>query len=644
MASSNAEASKDHHDGDDKKSGIGGKLGEAKDHVGHSVDRVGGPTSFSFTLKEEKTVAVYPSRPLRDPAFTRNLRPVPGDPILCIDKVDVYEMLGTDKNKIASNLVWEARRVEEQEHMLLWEVSKLGETPIVRFFSDQLDSQTFRVYNEHYLVCDNTGKFFLIEVPKDTQEEEINKIEVLLSHYTCFFRQPGMNPDSAVDIQTGKLGTVANGLESSGRWVGDKIAAGGKGVSKGAHKISEAYCRHTKEHDSSEDKSLEQAEDKADSSFSGRVEYGTDKIAETTAAARQGVEKAFGKIGETVGKGVHKGADVAKDSDLYKEHEEKKKEKEEQEERDIEEEAEQAEDGEPVKSREKKGKGIKEIGSAGVGMIKAVTEGVEQAIAIGASGIRDAAVDKSRYRHGDLRAEKNKKRWDAVGSCGMALFNITRLLALLPKIWIKGAIYAGKGLLKYDPNLPQQLTGGSTKEGWLMRKNNFQAAGGWDSFYAKLRIHTLALYRSPEDPDDQPVSSVKIAKLRRIDIVQPYVTDVPHAFELTTANTTLYFSTECSDLDWSQVHKPDPAKEMCEYVNMISTLNEFLVPQRILKKMKKQEKRQEEKEAGREVKKITKEEKAAKKLAKKEEKELKRLEKKNEKSEAHSQPENTSTL
>ncbi|GAM22738.1 hypothetical protein SAMD00019534_059130 [Acytostelium subglobosum LB1] len=484
--------------------------------------------------------ADYPILMLKDPNYVATLQYT--EAILDVEKATIKPLVKGEKQP---PLFKETRFIIYKTIVDDTIILNIGH---VYIYTNYREMTACRIYPYHYMIADNYNNCFIIKFDKDTPQECLDKMEVIMTYYTSYYRVPIKEDHN--DKTAKKMDKATTKLEKGSLAVSKGLVTGGTYFAKGAAKVGDVYKNNTKAYDGPEmtEEQRRKLED-PDSDVNKSVKN-TDKMVQGSSSVKNGIVGAFGLAGSKMSEGVRK-------TDWYKEREEKKKREE-----------------ELNGKNEKKEAGAK-MGGAGVSAVTNVIGGLEEGILISSRGVRDASVDATRHKHGDYAAEVSKKKWDAAGNCTISVVNI---LSIVGTTWIKGALYAAAGAITYDPDKAQNLTGAWWKAGWVMQKSSLLSGSRWSPRWMVLRNPTIALYSSPLDPSDKPVKSFYIDKVRGVKHVGEEHAQRSHTFELVTVGESLYFSTYAPEVDWSNepILSPHPDTELHQWMDLIANLSKYV--------------------------------------------------------------------
>jgi hypothetical protein len=240
---------------------------------------------------------------------------------------------------------------------------------------------------------------------------------------------------------------------------------------------SDFYCKHRKAYKGPEGLTAEQFEKiETGDTFSGRIEGTTEDLVKGTGAVVLGVKNGFRKIGDKVSGGANAATKPVKDTEWYKKKQEKNEKKKKEKE------------AKGVKTEGGVFSGIGDIAKTGWGALSkyslilflfhyylveslsslpsyvsslsdTVKDGVEKGMVAAGTGVRDASVQATRHTDGDYAAELSKQRWNAVGNVAQSFDNAYSLLKATSTWWVKAAIYTSTGVIAYDADLPNKMSG-----------------------------------------------------------------------------------------------------------------------------------------------------------------------------------------
>eukprot|EP01102_Stenamoeba_stenopodia_P019029 TRINITY_DN7080_c0_g1_i4.p1 TRINITY_DN7080_c0_g1~~TRINITY_DN7080_c0_g1_i4.p1 ORF type:complete len:527 (+),score=134.86 TRINITY_DN7080_c0_g1_i4:324-1904(+) len=459
---------------------------------------------------------------------------------------------------------------------------------------------SLRPFRNYYLVAESKF-FFAIEVPHDLPEEEVAKIEVMFYYYSRFTRQHGVRPGEETKVDSSlvakPVGFIASAVEGGSKGIGKIFISAGTGIAKGAHATSEFYCKHTKPYKGPAgltDEQKARLDKKSSKTVSGAVETSTEGMVKGTGNVVLGVKKGFQWTGEKISDAAHATTKPVTNTEWYKKREEKKEKKHNE------------EDAKGIKKEPGVMSAVGDVAKTGWNAITNIKEGVEKGFVVAGTGIRDASVEKNRYRHGDYEAELCKQRWNSVGNVGMSFVNVLSLMKTTATFWMKAAVYTATGVIAYDADMPNKMAGPGWKEGWLMVQRDIALGVGWKSYWAVMRTHLIAFYNSPEDCERDSektadmMKPIKFSSLRKVTFETEIKAGKKFAFSVETDKKIWFLSTMCDDI----IFPPEMAgernfeAELDAWYTCMATLSEFQLNARI-KKQKQKEKKQAQLKANR---------------------------------------------
>ncbi|KAF2069227.1 hypothetical protein CYY_009452 [Polysphondylium violaceum] len=418
----------------------------------------------------------------------------------------------------------------------------------IYIYTNLKEKPCFRAYPFHYIISDNEDNIYMIKMDKDTPEDSMNKLEVILMYYSTYYRVPIKQEFNDKTAQ--KMDKATSGVEKASMGISKGLVTGGTYFAKGASKVGEVYKNNTKKYEGPEMTEEQKRELEDPNSELNKSGKGTEKFAQGTASVSKGIVQGFGFVGSKVSQGV-------RSTDWYKEREAKEKEKE------------------RLYGKNEKKEAGGNMASTGVGALCNIWGGLEEGVLISCRGVRDASVDATRHTKGDYAAEKSKKGWDAAGNVTISVINV---MSIVSATWIKGALYAAAGAISYDPDKVQSVTGAYWRAGWLATKSDLLSGSTWRTRWVVIRNPTIAVYSNSTDPADKPLVYTYLSKVKGVQKLSFERSQKEHSFEVLTNEGSLYFSCDTPTIDYSEelVQPPSPEDNISQWTNTILSVSAFI--------------------------------------------------------------------
>eukprot|EP01132_Coremiostelium_polycephalum_P006607 gene6607-8176_t len=420
----------------------------------------------------------------------------------------------------------------------------------IYIYTNLKEKPSFRAYGYHYVISDNYSNIFMIKIPKDTPQEEMDKMEVLLLYYTTYYRVPIKEKSKYEDETARKMENANSKIEKGSLVVSKGLVTGGTYFAKGAAKVGDIYKNNTTKYNgpAMTEEQRRQLEDPNHESNQSTKD--AEKFAKGTSTVKQGIVKGFGFVGSKISEGV-------RSTDWYKEKQEREKEEE------------------RLNGKNEKKEAGKDMAGTGFKAFSNVWSGLEEGVMISARGVRDASVDATNHKKGEYEAEIQKRKWNAAGSLTVSMVNV---LSIVSATWIKAAVYAAAGAISYDPDKVQVLTGAPWIQGWLSIRADLFSGSGWTERWVVLRNSTLAIYSSPTDPNDKALLYIYLQTVRGVQKLDINRIRKPFAFEIVTTSKSLYLSTDIPQVDFSDepTPPPNPEYQVNSWINTIMSISSFI--------------------------------------------------------------------
>jgi len=418
----------------------------------------------------------------------------------------------------------------------------------IYIYTNLKEKPCFRAYPFHYIISDNENNIYMIKMDKDTPEDDMNKLEVILMYYTTYYRVPIKQEFNDKTAQ--KMDKATSGVEKASMGISKGLVTGGTYFAKGAHKVGGVYKNNTKKYEGPEMTEEQRRELEDPNSEINKSGKGTEKFAQGTASVSKGIVQGFGFVGSKVSQGV-------RSTDWYKEREAKEKEKE------------------RLYGKNEKKEAGGNMASTGVGALCNIWGGLEEGVLISCRGVRDASVDATRHSKGDFAAERSRKGWDAAGNVTISVVNV---VSIVSATWIKGALYAAAGAISYDPDKVQSVTGAYWRAGWLATRSDLLSGSAWRTRWVVIRNPTIAIYSNSTDPADKPLQYTYLSKVKGVQKLSIERSQKDHAFEVLTNEGSLYFSCDIPSIDFSDelIQPPSPEDNISQWTNTILSVSAFI--------------------------------------------------------------------
>ncbi|GAM25566.1 hypothetical protein SAMD00019534_087410, partial [Acytostelium subglobosum LB1] len=462
--------------------------------------------------------------------------------ILQLEDVTVKQMINGEKRSLLKHIPVNVYKTIVEDTIII-------QIDYIYIYTNLQEKTSIRIYPFHYLISDNFNNHFIIKPSKNTPQDLLDKLEIILTYYTSYYRVPMSNTQSYNDNTARTMDKASTKIESGSMAVSRGLVSGGKYFAKGAAKVGEMYRNNAKAYEGPEmtddqRRELENPDSEANKSLSS-----SEKMVQGSSCVNRSIFGALSLAGSKASEAVRK-------SDWYKE----RKEEEQRQER--------------LNGKDEKGEAGKKLGGSGVNALTNVLGGLQEGVLISARGVRDASVETTRHTKGDYEAEVSKKKWDAAGNCTLSIVNV---LSVVSTTWITAALYAAAGVVSYDPDKAQNLIGAWWKAGWVAEKSDLLSGSRWCPRWMVLRNPTIALYSSPLDPPDKPICYHYLTKVKCAKPLPEQQSQRSHSFEVVSLCSSIYLSTLVPEVEWCNqtIPQPHPETEMTQWMNAIANLSKY---------------------------------------------------------------------